>query len=197
MKRFQFLIAVIFIFGSVACAGAFTTPVTDKNQQAAIADLGNGFLPAAQRLGFPVLAWGNVLNDGALIVLEYLPDEKTSVEAWDRMVTITVYALSGEAEKDRQILTNIQSGLIKGYGDNGKILQSEFYTYGPEKYPMAFIEYKVGKGAQTEHNAGVLIKPGDKIAAFVQIQCRKWCKTLAPQDIANIKTLVGQETAKQ
>jgi hypothetical protein len=192
MKRFQFLIAVIFIFGSVACAGAFTTPVTDKNQLASLIDLGKGFLPAAQRLGFPVLAWGNVIDNGEVIILEYSADDKPRSQDWDRMVTITVYALSGEAEKDRQILTNIQNGLIKAYTDGGKVIQSEFYTYGPEKYPMAFIEYKIGKGADAEHNAGVLIKPGDKIAAFVQIQCRKWCKSLTSQDIANVRTLVGQ-----
>ena len=187
-RFFSLFLAVL----AVTMTAAFSTPVTDKNHQAVMLDLGKGFMPVAQRLGFPQLAWGNIVANGSVIILEYMPQNKTKVEGWDRMMTVTAYALSGDAKQDVQILGNIQNGLTKAYGEQGKILQTEFYTQGPDKDPAAFIEYKIGEGLQAEHNAGALIKPGAKMAAFVQVQCRGTCKSLTAQDIAGVRSLLGQ-----
>ena len=187
----RFVLFALFMIGAAMTAQAFTTPVTDKKRQAVVQDVGKGFMAVAERLGFSHFAWGNVVQNGAVIVLEYLPDDKTKVESWNKMMTVTAYALSGDPKQDVQIMGSIQGGLIKAYGTQGKIVQTEYYTQGPDKYPAAFIEYKIGEGAQAEHNAGALIKPGAKLAAFIQTQCRGACKALSAEEIAVVHSLVG------
>ena len=186
------LFSLFFAVFVVVMTAAFSSPVTDKNQQTAIIDLGKGFMPVAERLGFPNFIWGNILANGSVMILEYMPNKDAKTENWSRMMTVTAYALSGDPKQDLQILGNIQNGLVSAYGKQGKIIQSELYTQGPEKYPAAFIEYKIGEGLQAEHNAGALIKPGAKLAAFVQVQCRGTCKSLTAQDIAGVRSLLGQ-----
>ena len=110
-------------------------------------------------------------------------------------MTVTMFALAGQPDKDKDMMNILMGDLFKRYDKGGKILNSSFYRNSSGE-PAAYIEYTIGEGMLQEHNAGVFMRTGKAAAAFIQVQARK--RKFDPADGEKLQSLLGkkQKTVK-
>lgn len=165
----------VFVFCALlwaAPAHAFETEAQEPSQIAALKVSGEAFMPIAKDFGCPVFTWAG-FNDKAFRTaqLEYTP-EGHDVKNWTRLQTTTVYALTGRADADTEIMTGLAQLLVGNYKKSAEVIDLQYFENGIGE-PAFYIEYKIGEGDAREHNAGVFMRTSDKAAAFMQIQARK------------------------
>jgi len=143
-----------------------------KALREALEHAGQAFLPVGKKFGCDNFVSGRFVDPQAHIAqLHYIPSSVKDPMQWTKMVTVTIYALPGEAETDVKIEKNLAAGLVAEYKKTGKILDLKSYT-NQHGEPGVFLEYTIGDGDKKEHNAGVFVRVGEKAAGFVQLQTR-------------------------
>lgn len=170
MKKILCALMLCLVLCAPVASGAFETPLTDPKGVAVLEKLGTFFKPVADQFGCTDFAWGNVANEGKLASLEFVPPG-VKVAEWKRMVTVTVYSLTGDAVQNKVEMQGIVNALTKQFETNGKVISKSLYTNNADE-AGAFFEYEVGLGAAKEHNAGIFMRVTPTLAAFMQIQAR-------------------------
>lgn len=186
LKHFA-LTLLICLFLSIPQAQAFESPATPE-QQKTILRMGQEFQAIAEAFGCPELAWGNITNNGFIMLLEYVP-EGVEVDNWTRMVTVNVFALSSDADTDLQLIQGLQDTRLSTLMQNDTVIQHEFFNKGTLDQTL-FIEYTIGNGDIKEHNAGAMLRVSDNMAAMIQIQSRRDSK-ITEEDIALIRQIAA------
>ena len=188
-KRFIFslLFAVCIILS--ARARAFESPFKgDTPEYLTLKKMGDNYQLTAEKFGCTKFAWASLLAGGKIADLEYVPADTAKIDDWKRLMTVTVYSLSGKADTDLTLMNGILKGVLSQYEQaQAKILKTEyFHTDNGE--PGVFIRYDVGPEGAREHNAGVFMRSGVKTAAFIQIQSRG--SDLADADAQAVRALI-------
>ena len=162
----------VFLLVAAVPAFAFETGATDESHIARLKATGDAFMPIAKDFGCAKLSWADFTDPQFRTAqLEYVP-EGHDVKSWTRLQTTTVYALTGRADADTQIMNGLAQLLVTNYKKTAEVLDLQYFENGIGE-PAFFIEYKIGEGDAREHNAGVFMRTSDKAAAFMQIQARK------------------------
>ena len=188
-KRFVLKIVFAFCILLAAQAWAFESPFRpDTPEYLTLKKMGDNYQLVAEKFGCTKFAWGSLVAGGKIADLEYVPAETAKIDDWKRLMTVTVYALSGEADTDRALMNGILKGVMSQYQQaQATIIKTEyFHTDGGE--PGVFIRYDVGPDNAREHNAGVFMRSGIKTAAFIQIQSRG--ADLADADAQAVRALI-------
>lgn len=179
---------LVLCIGVSDIASAFETPLTNPKGRQLLEKMGKQLQPIAAEFGCDAFAWGNIVGDGRIAAFEYIPKNSGRVEKWKRMVTITIYTLTGDQKTDLQLLDNIADELTKSIKKNAKVLQYELFR-NQHKEPGMFLEYEIGKDAAKEHNAGVFLRIMNTSAAFIQYQSRP--DKLSKADVEKVRSLLG------
>ncbi|MEZ0225840.1 MAG: hypothetical protein ACAH83_14895 [Alphaproteobacteria bacterium] len=182
------LMLALFLFCGGA-AQAFESPLkTDTPEYATLRKMGERYQLMAEKFGCAKFAWATFVAGGKIADLEYVPEETAKMDDWKRLMTVTVYSLSGKAETDRALMTGILSGVMGQYEKaQANIIKAEyFHTDNGE--PGLFVRYDVGAGDAREHNAGVFMRASATSAAFIQIQSRG--QELADADAEQVRALI-------
>ncbi len=192
MKRLTGAAALVFcVFFAVAATPSygFETPVVSAKDHQFLENIGTVFLRVGKKFGCDQFAWANfVTPEKRALAFEYVP-KGDHVENWTRLVTVTLFTLTGDPKIDHEIMDKLEGGLLGAYKSRGKIIATEFYHNNQTNDPAAFIEYDIGSGPLLEHNAGVFLRTGKVAAGFIQVQSRG--KPLKPSDITGLKSLLG------
>lgn len=173
--KFLRILTVCLLLGAAAMpqpAQAFETSVSSPELVRKLQEMGEVFMPIARDFGCTNFTWANFPDPQYRTAqLEYVP-EGHDVKKWTRLQTTTVYAMSGNAELDNDLMTGLARVLIDNYKKNGEVIDLQYFENGIGE-PAFYIEYKIGAGDAKEHNAGVFMRTSDMAAAFMQIQVRK------------------------
>ena len=188
-KIFIFCLAVV-----LSCAGgearAFETPVTTEAERQMVKDFGDRFLGVATSLGCDTFSWGTLDSTGQTALLEYIPKPPANQfhdpSAWTRKVTVTVYGLTGDKQKDLELMVGLIDRMMTLYKEHATIVKSEFYEVGGE--PAIFLQLEGGEGAQRERTAGVFMRVSQNNAALMGLQLRG--RELNAEDITKIRALL-------
>lgn len=170
MKKIICALLLCLALAAPLPAQAFETPITDPQGVQVLEKLGAYFKPVADQFGCTEFAWGTVANGGKLASLEYVP-AGTKVAEWKRMMTVTVYSLTGDAVQNKVEMMGIVEALNKQFETNGKLISKSLYKNKDDE-AGAFFEYEIGLGNAKEHDAGVFMRVTPTLAAFMQIQSR-------------------------
>lgn len=187
MKRFLYILLVTAMVCAAKPAAAFETSVEDPAQRTLLQVMGQAFSPAATRLGAPVFAAADYSDpEHRSALLEYLP-EGQSLKGWTHMVSIAVYNLEENPEQQQATMLAVAGGLYKAFVTHGNVLQVQHYM-NDKSEPGMFIEFEIGKGAATEHNAAVFMRTSKRAAAFIQLQSRG--KRLTADDVLTVHKMI-------
>ena len=172
MKFLRIFMICALLGLTAAPAHAFETPASSPELVAKLKDMGDVFAPVAGDFGCTQLTWANFTDPQYRTAqLEYVPAGH-DVKNWTRLQTTTVYAMSGRADLDTDLMGGLAKVLIDNYKKNGNVIDLQYFENGNGE-PAFYIEYKIGDGDAQEHNAGVFMRTSDMAAAFIQIQARK------------------------
>lgn len=180
-------LAMVMMFQS---AFAFETPVKDAKIRAGIEKMGAAFQPVGDKFGCPQFVWADMMGKGQSIALIYAPAGAKDPTHADE-VTIVVHQLPKDKKEAGKVMADVASNLLSVYKKNAQVIKSESYTSDAGE-PGFFIEYKIGKGAKAEHNAGVFMRSGDSSAAFYQVQSRG--KPLAKANADKMRAMLVGKT---
>jgi hypothetical protein len=189
MKKMICALLVMLALAAPLSANAFETPLTDPKGIEVLEKLGKYFKPVADQFGCTEFAWGTVANEGKLASLEYVPPG-VKVAEWKRLMTITVYSLTGDAVQNKVEMLGIVGALTKQYETNGRLISKSLYKNNADE-ASAFFEYETGLGAAKEHNAGIFMRVTPTLAAFMQIQSRPGA--LAAEDSLKIHKMANPQ----
>jgi hypothetical protein len=170
-------------------AQAFDSPMkADTPEYMTLKKMGERYQLMAEKFGCAKFAWASLVAGGKIADLEYVPEGTAKMDNWTRLMTVTVYSLSGKADTDRALMTGILNGVMGQYQKaQANIIKAEyFHTENGE--PGIFVRYDVGAGDAREHNAGVFMRASDTSAAFIQIQSRG--QELADADAEQVRALI-------
>ena len=115
MKNIAFC---LFLSAAVFCAqpaGAFETPVTDPQGKALLQKTADDLDIYAKQAGTPKFVWGNILNGGTILTLQFMPADIVDPSQWMRMTSMTIYGLSGDAEADKELVNKLILGFESQY----------------------------------------------------------------------------------
>ncbi len=192
MKRLTGAAALAFcLFFAVAAPPSYGVerPAVSAQDRQFLDHIGKVFRNVGDKFGCSELVGANfVPPQNQEIALEYLP-KGDKLQSWTRMVTVTLFTLTGNPKIDYQIMNKIAGGLLGAFRSRGKITGMQFYHNSKNNEPAAFFQFDMGSGASLEHDAGVFLRTGEIAAGFIQVQSRG--KPLMPSDIAGLKSLLG------
>ncbi len=172
MKFLRIVMICAFVAFAAVPAQAFETPASSPELVDKLKEMGDVFALVAGDFGCKQFTWANFTDPQYRTAqLEYVP-EGHDVKNWTRLQTTTVYAMSGRADLDTDLMNGLAKVLIDNYKKNGTVIDLQYFENGNGE-PAFYIEYKIGEGAAQEHNAGVFMRTSDISAAFIQIQARK------------------------
>lgn len=171
--KFLRIVMICALMGFAAVpAQAFETSASSPELVRKLKEMGDVFLPVAGDFGCTQFTWANFADPQYRTAqLEYVPAGH-DVKNWTRLQTTTVYAMSGKADLDTDLMNGLAKVLIDNYKKNGNVIDLQYFENGNGE-PAFYIEYKIGDGDAQEHNAGVFMRTSDLAAAFIQIQARK------------------------
>lgn len=170
-------------------AKAFESPFKpDSQEYLTLKKMGGNYQLLAEKFGCDKFAWASLIDKGKIADLEFVPAETKKIESWKRLVTVTVYSLSGKADTDMLLMNNILTGMMAQYKQaDAKIIQTEYF-HSDKGEPGIFIRYNVGAGDGLEHNAGVFMRSSANTASFIQLQSRG--KDLEDADAQQVRALI-------
>ena len=187
MKKFLYVFLVTVMVCAAKPAAAFETQAEDPAQRTLLGVMGQAFAPAAMRLGAPVFAAADYSDpEHRSALLEYLP-EGQPLKGWTRMVSVAVYNLEEDPEQQQSTMMAVAGGLYKAFVTHGRVLQVQHYMNNKSE-PGMFIEFEIGEGAATEHNAAVFMRTSKRAAAFIQLQSRG--KRLTADDVLAVHKMI-------
>lgn len=177
-------------------ANAFESPATGQNLQVLEA-AGQSYQPFASAFGCDDYAFANV-GPASTAILEYVPTGD-NVQTWTRLFTVTVFPLQGTVQQQAPAAAQMAKVLVDNFSQNAKVINAAVSKndYNEDEF---YIEYMIGEGDMTEHNAGVFFRSSDNTFAMMQVQARGM--TLDETDKTNIqkiltRTLFEQSSAPQ
>ncbi len=183
------LVVLVLLAGLAALPASAEFYVGDKTSsdpnRPYIEGLAKEFASIAASFGC-ALAWGQMNNESSA-TMEFVPAGH-DVRKWARLVTITTLALPAKEPERPAVLKRLQAIMLSTYSQNGTIVETKEGTDAKGSKTL-FVEYDLGAGAATEHNAAAIIKLRSDLAGIVQIQSRG--KPLAREDAAKIMSLAN------
>lgn len=143
------------------------------------------FTPLAKKFGCE-FAWANA-TDPSSVQLEFVPPGQ-DVRAWTRLFTVNTVALPPKESDRLAVVQRLQGIMMDTYRQRARVVNTSKGT-DASGAPTLYVEYDIGDGAATEHNAAAVIKLRADLAGIVQIQTRG--KALAREDANKIKALAN------
>jgi hypothetical protein len=188
-NRLVLSVILAFCIALATTARAFESPFkVDTPEYLTLKKMGDNFQLTAEKFGCTKFAWGALVAGGKIADLEYVPAQTAKIDDWKRLMTVTVYSLSGQADTDLTLMNGILKGVLTQYEQaQATILKTEYFHMDNGE-PGVFIRYDVGPAGSREHNAGVFMRSGAKTAAFIQIQSRG--SDLADADAQAVRALI-------
>ncbi len=135
-------------------------------------------------------AWGK-MTDPTSLTLEFVPPG-ADVNKWTRLVTITTIGLSKNPAEQITDMMRVDNIVRDHFGTNARAIIDSTGGTAKDGTATRLIEYEIGDGAATEHNAAGLMRVRPDLAAIVQIQSRG--APLPREDVAKLKNLISQGT---
>ena len=100
------------------------------------------------------------------MTLQYMPEDLEDPTKWTRMLEITVYGLSGEAEADKKAERKLIQLLETQYKRIGDVREDANYEMNEKKDVGMYLLYQMNAGTpQAVTAAGVFLRITDKSAA--------------------------------
>jgi hypothetical protein len=188
-KRYLSALAVAALLLWGGTAQAFDSPLkADTPEYMTLKKMGERYQLMAEKFGCTKFAWASLVAGGKIADLEYVPEDTAKMDNWKRLMTVTVYSLSGKADTDRALMTGILNGVMGQYQRAQADIVKAEYFHSENGEPGIFVRYNVGAGDAREHNAGVFMRVSATTAAFIQIQSRG--QELADADAEQVRALI-------
>jgi hypothetical protein len=155
-----------------AAPAATPAPVATPAQDPKVAAMGTAYQHWAAELGYPQFAGGSIGKTGNIYTLKYLPATDTPATA-KSMVTITVYQMTGDKEKDDAKMASTISLLHNFYLGPAQVVDDKTMNNTLDEKTW-FTQYYTGGNDAAMYTAAAFIRTSPKPAeaAFIQLQSR-------------------------
>lgn len=173
MRNLAFFAIFALSAAFAAPAMAYDSPVTDPVGKKVIETTDASVQEFTESFNMKKLVWADVKNDGQIVTLQYMPEDLEDPTKWTRMLEITVYGLSGEAEADKKAERKLIQLLETQYKRIGDVREDANYEMNEKKDIGMYLLYQVNPGTpQAMTAAGVFLRITDKSAAYIQLNAR-------------------------
>ncbi|HYD19528.1 MAG TPA: hypothetical protein VEF76_13720 [Patescibacteria group bacterium] len=180
-----------------AGAYAYDTPLTDPGAKKLLEKHAETAQKYADQFGCSNFVWGNIQNKsgGQIVTLQYMPPELEDPNKWTRMLSVTIYALSGDKKADKDAQKNLIELLRTQFMRPGNLVSAdENYLINNNEDPALFIQYTTGRGTPAEVTyAGSFLRHTENSAAFIQLSARS--RPLKKSESVNMHLLVNPQAA--
>jgi hypothetical protein len=179
-----FALAALSAFAALPASADFYAnekTSTDPNRPAVEA-LVKEFASIPAAFGCDEFAWGK-MGGPSDVTMEFVP-AGDDVRKWTKLVTIQTIALPADEAAQVAEMKKLVAIGDTHFRQNARVSESVERGKGT---PARFMEYEIGKGAATEHNAVGILRLRSGLAGIVQVQSRG--KPLAREDAAKMKAL--------
>jgi len=172
MKNIAFTLCLAACLLIAGRAFAFDTPVTDEQVKAEMQKTADSLAKYTEKFNCKNFVWANIANGGQLMTLQFMPEGLPDPSQWSRMLSITVYGLTGVQKDDAKTMASIILGLESQYKRIGDVTTDNNYMMD-YKDPALFMEYTTGKGTPLPvTSAAAFLRVSDKSAAFMVLNAR-------------------------
>jgi hypothetical protein len=145
----------------------FDSPLKDPKSRDMVVMIAKGYKHYAAQIGCSKFAWGNITPDGSIFNLKFVPPN-TTLSTAPMVVTVTVYGLTGNHNKDAMKISESISNIEGQYMKMGQVLDDQNYV-GPTGDPVMYLYYSLGKMPQKIYGAAVYLKSSQGSAAFINL----------------------------
>lgn len=172
MKNFVFCLFLGLCLISGGQAGAFETPLTDAPSKALLQKTASSLKTYAERFGCEEFVWGNVTGGGTVVTVQFLPKDMPDQTQWQRMVSISLYGMTGDKKADGEVVDRMVQGLESQAAKLGEVVVDKLYLSRTGNKTM-FLEYTKNKGKPERIDiAGVFMPVSDRSYALIQLNAR-------------------------
>ncbi|MDE1152170.1 MAG: hypothetical protein PW788_06480 [Micavibrio sp.] len=188
MKKLVFCVFFVCAFLLVAPAGAFETPVTDPQGKALLKKTGEDLKKYADMFNCKQFAFGNISGGGTILTLQFIPEGMDDPNQWTRMLSMTIYGLTGVREDDAKLVRKIIAGFESQYSSTAQVTADENYLR--DRDLSMFLEYTADATKATPTQVtSVFMRVSDKTYAFIQLNAR--INELTPKESLTMRRLVN------
>lgn len=191
--KFVALFLALFSLALPAAALAYDTPLTDAGQKKLLEKHVETVQKFADQFGCSNFVWGNIQNKsgGQIVTAQFMPPELADPNQWTRMLSVTIYALSGDKAADKKAQMELIQLLRTQFMRTGNLVSAdENYMINNNEDPALFIQYTTGRGTPQEVTyAGAFLRNTDNTAVYVQLAARQ--RPLKKSEALNMHLLVN------
>lgn len=178
MKNLAFVLAVAAGLLCFGAAYAYQTPTSDpKSKELIDASAKSEEVKAIlAEMGCTKLVWAKVASNGQIIQLQYMPEDLDDDELrnWTRMMSVTIYGMSGDPAADMAAMKKIIFGLESQARIAAKELTTDRnYMMNEGKDIGMYLQYNVNAGKPDQTTlAGTFLRLTEKSAGYFLYQAR-------------------------
>jgi hypothetical protein len=140
---------VVTSFPNARAARAFeVAPGTSEKETEVLEAISVTHQNWADLFGCGLAVTGRFSDNGARTVLEYTPKSTAGKtyeqlgKAWKRLFVVVSYSLSGDPQKDKDLVQTIEKVSVSRFNSSGDMIQFEPLPQDNSDYPAVFFEHK-------------------------------------------------------
>ncbi len=193
MKNIAFSLCLLALALVGGAAFAYETPLKDVGTKKLLEKNVEMVQKFADRFGCSNFVYGDIVtkSGGQIVTMQFMPPDLAEPAKWQRMVSVTTYALSGDKMADQAAQKNLIELLRTQFIRAGNVVSADQnYLINWNVDPALFIQYTTGHGTpQQVTYAGVFMRTGENTASYIQLSARG--RPLKKSESVNMHLLVN------
>ena len=193
MKMIAFSLCLLAFALVGGPASAYETPLTDVGSKKLLEKNVEMVQKYADQFGCSKFVWGDIVtkSGGQIVTMQFMPPDLAEPTKWQRMISVTTYALSGDKVADQAAQKNLIELLRTQFIRPGNIVSADQnYLINWNVDPALFIQYTTGRGTPQEVTyAGAFLRTSENAASFIQLSARG--RPLKKSESVNMHLLVN------